>query len=147
MLKKNLHCGSELKQLGEVSMNNFLQLTIHGQTPAQKNSKQFARLRDGRTILVSNKIVQAWQKEAAKELALLYQRDTFTERVRISYMFFVKDNRGRDIDNMIASVNDALVKAGVLLDDKWQLLAIGSADAQLDKDNPRAEIVIEKYGL
>lgn len=128
-------------------MNNFLQLTIHGQTPAQKNGKQFARLRDGRTILVSNKIVQAWQKEAAKELALLYQRDTFTERVRISYMFFVKDNRGRDIDNMIASVNDALVKAGVLLDDKWQLLAIGSADAQLDKENPRAEIVIEKYGL
>lgn len=124
-----------------------MKLTIIGQTPAQKNNKQIARLRDGRTIIVSNKIVQSWQKDAAMQLKLLYQRDTFTEKVKIDYMFYCKDNRGRDVDNMVATINDALVKAGIIVDDKWQLLAIGSADATIDKLNPRAEIIISPYGV
>lgn len=100
----------------------------------------------GRMFPVSNPIVKRWQTAVAKELALLYQRNTFTDRVVVSYMFYVGDNRRRDIDNMIASVNDALVKAGIILDDSWQCMKIGEADAELDKNNPRAEIVITSLG-
>lgn len=124
-----------------------MRITLTGQTPAQKNSKQMAlNRRTGVMFPVSNPIVKRWQTAVAKELAMLYQRDTFTDRVQINYMFYVQDNRRRDIDNMIASVNDALVKAGIILDDSWQALKIGEADAQLDKDNPRAEIVITSVG-
>lgn len=120
-----------------------MKLTLTGQTPAQKNSKQMAlNRRTGAMFPVSNPIVKRWQSVVAKELAMLYQRDTFTDRVVITYMFYVQDNRRRDIDNMIASVNDALVKAGIIEDDSWQCLKIGEADAMLDKDNPRAELVI-----
>ena len=124
-----------------------MKLTLTGQTPAQKNSKQMALNRKtGAMFPVSNPIVKRWQTAVAKELAMLYQRDTFTDRVVITYMFYVQDNRRRDIDNMIASVNDALVKGGILLDDSWQCLKIGEADAMLDKDNPRAELVITSLG-
>lgn len=124
-----------------------MKLTLTGQTPAQKNSKQMAlNRRTGAMFPVSNPIVKRWQTAVAKELAMLYQRDTFTDRVVITYMFYVQDNRRRDIDNMIASVNDALVKAGIIEDDSWQCLKIGEADAMLDKDNPRAELVITSIG-
>lgn len=124
-----------------------MKLTLTGQTPAQKNSKQMAlNRRTGAMFPVSNPIVKRWQSAVAKELAMLYQRDTFTDRVEISYMFYVKDKRRRDIDNMIASINDALVKAGIIIDDSWQCLRISEADAQIDIDNPRAELVITSIG-
>lgn len=100
----------------------------------------------GKMFPVSNPIVKRWQNAVAKELAMLYQRDSFTERVEIEYMFYVQDNRRRDIDNMIASVNDALVKAGIIPDDNWQSLKILEADAMIDKENPRAEIFIDPLG-
>lgn len=124
-----------------------MHITLSGQTPAQKNNKQMALNRaTGHMFPVSNPIVKRWQKAVAKELAMLYQRDTFTERVQVNYMFYVQDNRRRDIDNMIASVNDAIVLAGILPDDNWQSMRIGMADAVIDKDNPRAELVITPIG-
>ena len=122
-------------------------ILLTGQTPAQKNSKQMALNRaTGSMFPVSNPIVKKWQKEVAQELAMVYPKVKFTGRVVVSYMFYVKDNRRRDIDNMIASINDAIVKAGILEDDSWQLLKIGEADATLDKDNPRAVLTITSLG-
>lgn len=126
-----------------------MHITLTGQTPAQKNSKQMALNRKtGAMFPVSNPIVKRWQTAVAKELAMLYKIGfkTWEGRVSINYMFYVQDNRRRDIDNMIASVNDALVKAGIITDDSWQCLKIGEADAQIDKDNPRAELVITSLG-
>jgi hypothetical protein len=68
----------------------------------------------------------------------------------------------RDIDNMIASVNDMLQLAcsdyafnkkgkwrpikgtGIIIGDNWQNLKIGSADAQIDTNNPRCELIIKE---
>lgn len=56
------------------------------------------------------------------------------------YTFYLKDRTRRDIDNMIASTNDALMAAGIIPEDNWQVLQIGGANAMLDRENPRAEI-------
>lgn len=118
-------------------------ITLSGQTPSQKNSKQMAlNRRTGTMFPVSNPIVKRWQSAVAKELAMIYQRDSFIGKVGIYYTFYVQDNRRRDIDNMIASINDALVKAEIIEDDSWQCLNIVGARAEIDKANPRAELVI-----
>lgn len=74
-------------------------------------------------------------------------------------MFYVIDDTQRDLDNMIISVNDILQKAnaditikdgkeklvkgtGIIWGDHWQVLKISSADAAIDRENPRAEITI-----
>lgn len=57
-------------------------------------------------------------------------------------MFYCKDLRRRDVSNMLESINDLLVDTGILKDDDWQHLRIGNADAELDRENPRAEITI-----
>lgn len=120
-----------------------MKLTILGQTPAQKNSKQiFYNKATGKPFITSNDTVKSWQKTAALQLNSMYQRDTITSRVKVDYYFYVKDNRKRDIDNMVASINDALQAGGILEGDNWQLLEIGSAKAEIDKENPRAEITI-----
>lgn len=112
---------------------------ISGQTPAQKNRKVIS-YRGKTPFLRTADTVKQWQDMAALELR---KYDLAIKgKVIVHYAFFVKDNRRRDLDNMIATVNDALVKAGIIEDDNWQTLIIAGADARIDKENPRAEITI-----
>lgn len=135
-----------------------MQLIISGQTPSKKNSKNIFRNRHtGRPILKSNDIFEAWQNAAFHELKQFKVK--FNKRIQIDYMFYVQNDVARDLDNMIASVNDALQLAnadyalqrgkvrpvkgsGIIAGDNWQLLRIGSADAEIDRDNPRVVLTI-----
>ena len=114
-------------------------LTISGQTPAQKNRKIIS-YRAGTPFLRTADSVKAWQEAASWELKKYAA--AYPGKVKVYYTFFVKDNRRRDLDNMIATVNDALVKAGIIEDDCWQILRISGSHATIDKENPRAEIEV-----
>ena len=63
--------------------------------------------------------------------------------VRIRYTFFEKDRR-RDKDNVAGVahkiVQDALVKAGILVNDSWDYVVGFTDDFQIDKLRPRIEI-------
>lgn len=138
-------------------------ITILGQTPAQKNNKSVGVSKStGKTFVASSKKVKEWQKSALEQLESLDMKFRPRKRMQLDYMFYVKDNVQRDTDNMISSVNDILQVAGaeyekvigkngkpkkkiikgtgMIKGDHWQVLKIGSADAQIDKENPRAEI-------
>lgn len=113
-----------------------MNITLLGQVPSQKNGKSVGvNPRTGKIFVTSNKIVKAWQEDVAWQLKT--QKLVIKGKSVIDYTFYVKDNRRRDLDNMVASVNDALVKAGVIEDDSWQLLEIGGARGEYDKTNPR----------
>ena len=58
-------------------------------------------------------------------------------------MFYVQDLRRRDVSNMIESINDLFVDLGIVEDDDWKHVRIGSGDAELDRRSPRAEITIK----
>lgn len=118
-----------------------MEITIPGQTPSQKNNKQIIPSRPPR--LVDNPRVKLWRKDTAKFLRETYKEDLKDKQVIAIYTFYMKDRTRRDIDNMISSCNDALVEAGILSDDNWKVLRIGGAEAHLDKENPRAEIVLD----
>lgn len=137
-----------------------MKIIISGQTPSQKNNKIIGRNKySGKTFFTSNQTVKDWQQVALKELQNLNLK--FRPPVRIDYIFYVKDNTQRDLDNMITSVNDILQKAGaqiavingkqkvikgsgIIAGDHWQVLKIGSADAKIDSNNPRAEVSISE---
>lgn len=122
----------------------MLQLTILGQTPAQKNSKSIAINRaTGKPFIMSNQNVKTWQNTAAIQLLRYRIKEPLQGKQELSIMFYVKDNRRRDLDNMLTTIQDALVKAGILEDDSWKSLKIGEIDATLDKANPRAVITIK----
>lgn len=120
-----------------------MHIVLSGQTPAQKNSKNVGRNKyTGKTFFTSSTTVKEWQKDVAKQL-MPYKQRGFSTDVSIVYKFYCKDNRRRDLDNMVASVNDALKLAGIIVDDSWQWLTIGGAEGEIDKANPRAEIWID----
>lgn len=120
-----------------------MKITLIGQVPAQKNDKRMAyNSRTGKPFPVTSPQIKAWKADVALQLSR-YKGQPDGKAILI-YQFYVKDNRRRDIDNMICSINDALVTAGLLKDDSWQNLAIGGADAEVDTKNPRAEIYIEE---
>lgn len=135
-----------------------MQIVITGQTPSKKNSKRIlTNFKTGKNFIGSSENALEWAKGALIELTQYKVR--FRQRVQIDYMFYVEDDTQRDLDNMITSVNDILQAAnraytmqrgemkpakgtGILKGDHWQLLRIGSADAAIDRKNPRAVITI-----
>lgn len=142
-----------------------IKIIIDGQVPSQKNSKRVMPNWNTRTVrLISSKKTLDWKELALAQLDPLEQRIRTDKRLQIDYMFYVKDKTQRDLDNMIASVNDVLQQAcsdmewvpnkkgkivekrvkktGIIIGDHWAVLKIGSADAEVDKENPRAELTI-----
>ena len=123
-----------------------MKLTLSGQTPSQKNAKHIAiNKRTGQRFPMTDPAVKQWQLGAMMEamVAKNKYRPNYTDKVYVTYMFYVKDNRRRDIDNMIASCDDRVVKSGIIKDDSWKYLAILGADAEVDSSNPRAVIVLD----
>ena len=126
-------------------------IILLGQVPSKKNAKQIVKVR-GRLALISSKRHAEWHKYAVEQLKAISNEELqkITEvaknaKCEISYMFYCKDLRRRDTSNMLESINDLLVDAGILIDDDWSHVRIGWADSDLDRENPRAEITIKPY--
>lgn len=115
-----------------------MQIIILGQVPSQKNSK---KMNTRTKTLYTEQRVKDWQDSAHTQLTTQY-KGSVEGRAGISYMFYVNDNTRRDWDNMVATVNDALVKAKLLPDDSWQACYCAGVDAEIDRENPRVELWI-----
>ena len=119
-------------------------IVLLGQVPSKKNSR--INTRSGRSF--PSKRYAEWHKSAVEQLkAINLDEVTVNEdsKCEINYMFYCKDLRRRDVSNMLESINDLLVDVGILKDDDWKHVRIGFADADLDRENPRAEISIRPY--
>ncbi len=63
--------------------------------------------------------------------------------VGIRVIVYVVDDRKRDADNMLTSIQDLLVLSGILQKDNWQLLnPVSIFVAGIDREQPRAEIYL-----
>lgn len=116
-----------------------MKLTIKGETPAKKNSK--IRTRTG--CMIPSKQYQAWHESAMLQIrAQTAGHDTVCYPVIITLYFFHGDMRRRDSDNGTSSILDTLVDAGILSDDKWQIVRILNVFNAYDRNNARCEIDI-----
>ena len=88
--------------------------------------------------------------KSARRLARAFARindlpDCPYQRATISFYFHFGDNRSRDTLNAVHSCKpyvDGLVDAGVVQDDRWQNLNVGSIQAGIDRNNPRVELTV-----
>lgn len=117
-------------------------ITIKGQTPSHKNSKQLFRVK-GRPLLANNRKYLEWRDSAEWDIvtALEPRRPS---PVTVRAVFYVDSQRARDLDNMMASVLDVLVAAGQIEDDNcFKCKKIEAEFGGIDRDNPRAEVFIK----
>lgn len=65
------------------------------------------------------------------------------KRAILILRFYLANNRRRDLLNLVNGVKayiDGIVDAGVIVDDDWRVLKLGSASCEIDAANPRVEI-------
>lgn len=96
-------------------------LCIRGETPAKKNSR--ITLTNGRTI--PSKRYRAWHSAALFQLEDQWKdkgRTMFENEIHVNLHFFHEDNRRRDSDNGVSSIFDTLQDAGIISDDRWQIV-------------------------
>lgn len=112
-------------------------ITIYGNTPSKKNSKQIVPVH-GRYIIISSKNYAQWHKEALKQLIGAKKVVTPT----IPYIKFYQGTaRQYDLTNKAESIMDLLVDAGIIPDDSVEYIPeIHLSHGGKDKENPRAEI-------
>lgn len=121
-------------------MTEPITLTIQGETPAKKNSR--ISLPNGRTI--PSKRYRDWHSGALSQLERQwssFNRGTFECEIRVYLRFYHADNRRRDSDNGVSSIFDTLQDAGIIADDRWQVVREFSV-RNYKADSARCEIKI-----
>lgn len=118
-------------------------IIIRGQVPAKKNNRK-PFIRDNRIMNFPNRSYTQWEQDALWQLKLhSIAPKLLVYPIRIAMTFYVKDNRNRDMDNMLASVMDVLQKAEIIADDSWQVCPDITLKCEgVDKANPRVDIEI-----
>lgn len=118
-----------------------MKLIIEGETPAKKNSK--IRTRTG--CMIPSKQYQAWHESALLQVrAMTIGHEAIGYPVIVSLSFFHGDMRRRDSDNGTSSILDLLVDAGVLKDDKWEIVRVLNVYNYYDKGHARCAISISQ---
>ena len=65
--------------------------------------------------------------------------------VNVKCLFYMSTNRQCDLTNHLESIDDVMVKAGLLKDDNYKILASHDGSrVMVDRDNPRTEVVITR---
>lgn len=121
-----------------------MKITIPGDTISKKNS-QGAVLIGKYCQVIFSKQYKKYAKHAASYLRGV-PKWKGSYPVIVETYFYRKTLRIFDFDNMQATVNDVLVKAGILEDDSMRhvIPAIRGKGWEKDKDNPRVEILIKE---
>lgn len=108
--------------------------TIQGETAPQKNSQNFYRGR-----VVKSARFREWRDSALRQLRGQGIPSEPLKFAKIWVRFVHSDLRRRDGDNQLSSVQDLLVKAGVIEDDCWTRIGTPTAD-HAKGDPARCEI-------
>jgi len=119
-----------------------MRITIPGQTRSKKNSMRIVRF-GNRASIRPSKLYDEWQKKALSHLILL-PKWTGRYPVNIRFYFFRENDRRFDFSNMVEGAQDVLQQSGILLQDDMRHVFPVIDGYEIDKENPRLELVIEE---
>ena len=136
----------------------MIKLIISGNPISSKNAIRSGITKLGRNYTYVKKDIKEYRDNSLIELraqkAKLYYTNWFIEKyknlhlpiesfVEVSFLFYCKDNRKRDLINLCQCPCDLLQQANIILNDYLIISIDGSRIMPPDKDNPRTEIFIK----
>lgn len=123
-------------------MQKIINVILPGPVPSKKNSRNIF-VRNGRLLNIPNKKYLDWHKISADQIILQKIPRQQISCKAVEIIFYLKDNRGRDLTNMAESIMDLLVDKHVIVDDNWKHVPrITLTSGGVDKSCPRAVIRI-----
>lgn len=117
-------------------------------TPISKKNHQriFKNAKNGKPFIVPSKEYKGYEKECApylQEQILPFSYEPIDFPVCVECKFYMPTRRPCDLTNMLESIDDILVKSGVLEDDNYKIIESHDGSRVLyDKNNGRTEVRI-----
>ena len=108
---------------------------------SKKNSQQILINRaSGKPFISPSKKYKEYEQAAARYIPKMPK---ITKAVNVKCLFYMPTRRRVDLTNLLEAVDDLMVKAGLLADDDFTIVA-GHDGSRVfhDKENPRTEIYI-----
>lgn len=125
----------------------MISFTLYGNPASKKNSMQVGRNKyTGHTFVSQNVRYKEYEKDCIKQIKFnpaLMKIEPISQSVNIKCLYYRDSNRRCDLPNLINATLDILVKANILIDDNFKIVAgLDGSRILVDKDNPRTEIFI-----
>lgn len=110
---------------------------------SKKNHQQILKnKKTGKRFVAPSKQYQDYERDAMWFIPKGKQIDY---PVNVKCLFYMPTKRLCDLTNMLEAVDDVMVKAGLLKDDNYKIIASHDGSRVLyDKFNPRTEVYIER---
>ena len=113
-------------------------------TPVSKKNSQriFVNKRTGRPFIMPSKKYVEYEKTA---MLYIPRHININEAVEVKCLFYMPTRRKCDLTNMLEAVDDIMVKARLLSDDNYNIIASHDGSRVLYcKGKPRTEVEIKK---
>jgi len=116
-------------------------ITLQGRIPSKKNSRTIV-CRGRYPLSLPSQKYKDWHEEQSYALKKYGYPDGGVYQVEIT--IYAPDKRKADLTNKAESIMDLLVDNSILTDDNWFVVnKLTLLFGGVDKQNPRAEIIIE----
>lgn len=114
---------------------------------SKKNSQQILiNSNTGRPFITPSKAYKRYEKQAGWYLNGGLRFLKISAPVNIACKFYMPTRRRCDLTNLLESIDDVLVKYGVLMDDHCGIIVSHDGSRVLyDKEKPRTEVTITFY--
>lgn len=109
----------------------------------KKNSQRIVKLGNRPCIMPSEK----YKEYESAALWFIPKRGVPIDfPVNVTCVFYMPTRRACDLTNLLEAIDDVMVKAGLLKDDNYNIIASHDGSRVLyDKANPRTEVIISKF--
>lgn len=125
----------------------MIEITVPLAPITKKNSMRIVRNRKtGKRRIMPSQQYMDYEAEAVWYCIGAGVRCPIEEPVEVKCLFYMPTRRKVDLTNLLESIDDVLVRAGVLGDDHCGIIVSHDGSRVLyDKDNPRTEVYIADY--
>ena len=124
----------------------MIKITIPMPPITKKNSMRIMHSsKTGRPFIMPSKQYQTYESKAVRYCKAQRPREPIETPVEVKCLFYMPTRRRVDLTNLLESIDDVLVSAGVLKDDHSGIIVSHDGSRVLyDKDNPRTEVFIRE---
>ena len=119
-----------------------INITLYGRPITKKNSSQIIKA-GGKRKVIPSKQFSAYQEACLYQL--IKAPKTSEENLNMQCLYYMPTRHRVDLVNLLQATCDILVKAKVIKDDNFKIIASHDGSRVLyDKENPRVEITLSE---
>jgi Holliday junction resolvase RusA-like endonuclease len=125
----------------------MIEITVPLAPITKKNHQEIMHSsKTGKPFVMPSRQYRDYEAAAVWHCKAAWVRVPIEDPVEVKCLFYMPTRRRVDLTNLLESIDDVLVRAGVLKDDHSGIIVSHDGSRVLyDKDNPRTEVYIANY--